>query len=582
MTAEAATNATVPDILAQLDGDFAPMAAAFGNAVFTLWVGSGISFGRAPDLGDIIRRALEFLRARAADAGTQEVFDPAFRSAIVLSQTPVALVEPHFATPLAEWPEDVSKPIIDGLWNRYSQLLNIPIAGEDEDYILWTAANIREAFANPPPPGCVHLSIAILILEGVLRDIASANWDGFIEAAIAQLAGGLPGNLQVVVDPAHLRDIPGKARLIKFHGCIVHATENEALYRKFLVGSTTQINAWPYHQLYAAIRNEVVSLATNHRALMTGLSLQDGNLQAAFNIARQANPWPWPCVPQAHVFCEGEIGFGQRTMLQTVYAGSYNAAIAEIEGSALIVAWGEQVLLALVFKVLTDKLTALIAVALEGQALAAETDGLAASLTRLRDAIAAHATGDRTAFLGQAIATWSRLLGLFRAGKLPQGPGAYEVLTSGPVGGIGQDANARAAGLGELGIGLALLQRGVDQGLWSLLPPADGGLVAGALGALASWEGASERPIFFARSAAMVIALDKNGAFANDNAIVIHADAAWHEMQEANVVVSPRTISRSPGRTGTIGTQHVSLARMIAGEATAEALSARFVREVSL
>ena len=138
------------------------------------------------------------------------------------------------------------------------------------------------------------------------------------------------------------------------------------------------------------------------------------------------------------------------------------------------------------------------------------------------------------------------------------------------------------AGLGELGIGLALLQRGVDQGLWSLSPPADDELVAGAIEALASWDGASARPIFFARSAAMVIALDKNGAFANDNAIVIHADAAWHEMQEANVIESPRTICRSPGRNGTIGTQHVSLARMIACEATTGALSSRFVREVSL
>jgi len=248
----------------------------------------------------------------------------------------------------------------------------------------------------------------------------------------------------------------------------------------------------------------------------------------------------------------------------------------------LIVAWGEQVLLALVFKILTDKFTALIAVALEGRALAAETDGLVASLTRLRDAIAENATGDRAAFLGQAIVTWSRLLSLFRTGKLPQGPGGYEVLTSGPVGGIGQDANARAAGLGELGISLALLQRGVDQGLWSISPPADDDLVTGALGALASWEGASTRPIFFARSAGMVIALDKSGAFANDNAIVIHADEAWHEMQEANIVESPRMISRSPGRNGTIGTLHVSMARMIAGEATAEALSARFVREVSL
>ncbi|MFN8734818.1 MAG: SIR2 family protein, partial [Hyphomonadaceae bacterium] len=424
------------------------MAAAFGNSAFALWVGSGISFGRAPDLGVIAARAVEFLRVKANDPLTQALFEPALREAIVASQTVVAAAEPYFAMPFADWPDEVKQPITDGLWNRYSNLLNVRIQNTEEDYILWNAVNVREAFSNPPPPGCAHFSIAILVLEGVLRDIASANWDGFIEAAVEQLAGGLAGNLQVVVDPAHLRDLPGKGRLIKFHGCIVHATQDEAAYRRFLVGSATQINAWPHQQFYAAIRNEVVSLATNHRALMTGLSLQDGNLQAAFNVARQANPWPWPCVPQAHVFCEGEIGAGQRLMLQTVYSGSYNNAINEIEESALLVAWGEQVLLALVFKVLADKFAALIDVALHGRELANDRAIITAALNRLRDAAAAHATGDRTVFVAQAISCWSRLLSLFRTGTLPKRPGGYEVLTSGTVGSIGQDQNARVACLG--------------------------------------------------------------------------------------------------------------------------------------
>lgn len=582
MTKVAADNATVVDMLAQFDGPFAPMATSFGNAAFALWVGSGISYGRAPSLGDLILRGLEFLRVKAQDPATRDAFEPCFRNALQLGQEPLAQAEPHFATPIAEWPEDVRKPIVDELWNRYSQLLNLPIPEQAEDYILWDAIDVRDAFANPPPPGCAHLSIAILVLEGVLRDIASANWDGFIETAIEQLAGGLQGNLQVVVDPGHLRDQPGKARLVKFHGCIVHATEDQASFRKFLVGSTAQINAWPYDNFYAAIRNVVVGLATNNRALMTGLSLQDDNLQAAFNIAKAANPWPWPCDPQAHIFCEGEIGVGQRTMLQTVYAGSYNNAIADIEASALLVAWGEQVLLALVFKILADKFSMLIAVALKDQPLAAEADSLVASLNRLRDAVAAKAIGDRTAFAGSAITLWSRLLALFRTGKLAQGPERYQVLTNGTVNNIAQDENARAAGLGELGIGLSLLQRGVDDGLWTIAPAKDDAIVSGAVSALASWEGAILRPIFFARSAQMVITLEKGGAFANDNAIVIHADDAWHEMREANVIDSPRSISRSPGRTGTIGTQHVSLARLIATEVTADGLAARFVREASL
>ncbi|WP_188064361.1 SIR2 family protein [Sphingobium sp. KCTC 72723] len=582
MTVEAATNATIPDVLAQLDGDFAPMANAFGNAAFALWVGSGISFGRAPDLGVIAARALEFLRLKAVDPATQATFEPALRAAIIESHTDVALAVPHFGTAFGAWPDEVRVPIISGLWNRYSQLLNIRLPNTDEDYILWDAVDVRDAFSNPPAPGCAHLSIAILVLEGVLREIASANWDGFIEAAIERLGGGLPGNLQVVVDPAHLRDNPGKARLIKFHGCIVHATENQELYRKFLVGSTSQINAWPHQQLYTAIRNEVISLATNHRALMTGLSLQDGNLQAAFNVARQANPWPWPCDPQAHVFCEGDLGNGQRLMLQTVYAGSYNNAIADIENSALLVAWGEQVLLALVLKVLTDKLSALIDVALEGQVLATDRAVLVGSLARLRDAVAGFATDDRTAFLESAILVWSRLLSLFRTGKLPHGAGAYEVLTGGPVGGVGQDQNARVACLGELGVALALLQHGVDNGLWTLAPPLNDELVSGAIAGIASWEDADPRPLFFARSAGVAIALEKSGAFANDNAIVIHADEAWHVMQEAIVGDSPRNMSRSPGRTGRVGTQHVCLARMVSGETTAAGLAARFVQELSL
>ena len=148
-----------------------------------------------------------------------------------------------------------------------------------------------------------------------------------------------------MVDPGHLRDAPGKARLLKFHGCVIHATQNPASYRKFLTASATQITDWQGNPNFAAMRNEVISIATNHKALMVGLSLQDNNLQWVFSVARRANAWPWPCTPRAqgHVFCEDEIGDGQRAMLKTVYADSYNNFIAEIEASAHLRSWPEQV-----------------------------------------------------------------------------------------------------------------------------------------------------------------------------------------------------------------------------------------------
>ena len=48
------------------------------------------------------------------------------------------------------------------------------------------------------PPAAEHLCIAILILEGAVQAIASANWDGFIEAAVERLSNGVPGVMQSV------------------------------------------------------------------------------------------------------------------------------------------------------------------------------------------------------------------------------------------------------------------------------------------------------------------------------------------------------------------------------------------------
>ena len=92
--------------------------------------------------------------------------------------------------------------------DKYSRVLDIRIAGTDADFILWEAIDIRQAFEHPAPPAAEHLCIAVLILEGAVQAIASANWDGFIEAAVERLSNGVPGVMQVVVDPNQLRGLP--------------------------------------------------------------------------------------------------------------------------------------------------------------------------------------------------------------------------------------------------------------------------------------------------------------------------------------------------------------------------------------
>ena len=211
---------------------------------------------------------------------------------------------------------------------------------------------------------------------------------------------------------------------------------------------------WPENPHIAAMRSEVVSTATNLKALMVGLSLQDGNLQSVFARARHANPWPWPCAPnaQGHVFCENEIGAGQRQMLMTVYAHAYNDHIDEIERSAHLQAWGEQALLALVLKLVADKLAVLVRCSLDGKPVGGGVDELVASLVRLRDNVAALAVGDRTAFANSAISTWSRIVSLFRTGDIPSNKQIYELISSFPLGQVANDRNAKAVGFGELGV----------------------------------------------------------------------------------------------------------------------------------
>ena len=575
--APTATSISVLETLGKLDGDFSAVATALENGEFALWVGSGIS-RQAPSLGGLIARAVEHLRQKAIDPSTRPKFDLAFQAALRLGGVAPATAPLHLAQPFDTWPNQTL--IVDVLWSKYSKLLDIRVQHEPGDYLLWTAVDIRDAFKNPAPPACEHLCIAILVLEGAITEIASANWDGFIEAAVDCLGGGNAGNLQVVVDPGHLRDAPSKARLLKFHGCIVHATQDPGRYRKFLTASEVQITDWPNNPEFAAMRNEITSIATNFKALMVGLSLQDNNLQGVFSVARRANAWPWPCKPnaQGHVFCENELSDGQRAMLKTVYADRYSDFIAEIEASAHLRSWPEQVLLALVLKLITDKLCALLRLRLVGTAIAGEIGQLTEALRSFRDSVAREAIGDRTAFTNQAIAIWSRIVSLFRNGHLPAKPDTYEVISGNPVRQLANDPNVQAAGFGEFGVALALLEYGRSANLWALAPPADASLPAGSIRTTATWPGAVPRAIFLVRSAAIALDLEKRGAFSNDNAIVIHGDDVWQQMRSPGKT-SARKSRRAPGRIGKVRTRHVSIAHILQTETNVAALRHRFTTE---
>lgn len=579
-----ASEIAVREVLAKFEAEFASVATAIENGEFALWVGSGIS-RLAPNLGNLIERAFDYIRERAIDATTAAAYLPALEEALALAEIDPAAVEPHFVEPLALWPQHDA--IIDRLWNKYSRVLDIRIAGEDADFVLWDAIGIRQAFENPAPPAAEHLCIAILILEGAVQAIASGNWDGFIEAAVSRLSNDVPGVIQVVVDPDQLRGPPGRARLLKFHGCIVHATREPLVFRRFLTGSYTQIMDWPEKAEFAAMCNAVVGLATAQKTLVLGLSIQDNNLQTLFARAKAVHAWPWPCTPAApaHVFCENQIQQGQRDVLRLSYGNAYNDNPAAVHDATLLRAWGEKVLIALVLKLITEKLSRLMEFALEPLGKVVIAGALKPLITDLRNDIADLAVlvpgeQNRTTFVNRSIALWSRMLSVYRGGVLPANPDAYETLSHTTPNLIAADQNAQAMGLGRLGVTLSLLQYGRSTGLWELRHPASNDLTSGAMTARASRPDGVDRPVFIVKSATEAIALKSNGAFAYDNAIVLHGDDTWHRMVGGGT--SPRRVRAAPGRTGRVGDTHVSLGNLLARCDDAPALQQEFVAEMML
>ncbi|MGA0601396.1 SIR2 family protein [Caulobacter sp. KR2-114] len=574
-----ATQITVREVLAKFEGSFAPVATAVENGEYAFWVGSGIS-RKAPSLGVLVEVAFDYLRDRATAAATAADFLPALEEALRLAEVDPATVQARYSEPLANWPEHDA--IVDKLWRKYSRLLDIRIPGKPSDYMLWDAIDVRKAFENPKPPAAEHLCIAILILEGAIQAVASANWDGFIEAAVQRLTGSLPGVLQVIVDPDQLRSPVGRARLLKFHGCIVHATREPTVFRRYLTGSYTQIMAWPEAAEFAAMRNVIVNLATTQKTLVLGLSIQDNNLQTIFARAKEVHAWPWPCAPQApgHVFCENEIQQGQRDVLRLAYGEAYNANPPDVHDGTLLRAWGEQVLIALVLRLLVDKLARLMELGLASVGKATIASDLRSSLIQLRNLVADQAVGDRTAFADRAIGLWSRALSIFRQGDLPTMSEAYEALSNSSLNLIDADQNARAMSLDRFAIAVALLGRGHEEGRWLLEPPASNDLTAGVLTTRAPRPGGDARPIFVVRSATEAISLQSKGAFANDTAIVIHADETWDKMVSGGA--SARRVRSPPGRVGRIGETHVSLNRLLGGSADAATLHANFAMEVFL
>lgn len=576
-----ANDITLSQTLDLLDGPFVAMANAIGRQQFALWVGSGISRAKAPDLKALLAAVIEHLRVRTSSKDESDKWWNALvqvlRDIGGLSDADMGAIDT--SQPIASWPNH--DMLLGALVNKYADVLDVRIPGEREDYLLWDAIDVRAQYGHLDDPDAEHLCIALLIMEGVISEIASANWDGLIELAVDQMAlKGRGGILQAIIDPADIRDVPGICTLVKFHGCAVSCVLDPDAFRPFLVAAQNQITTWRHDHPAVAVAVEKIAL---RRALVAGLSLQDQNLQAIFADARSKLPWPWPCAPdaQGHVFCEDTLSPKQDAVLKVVYKGAYNDNFADIRESALLRAWGKQALLSIAIQVLVIKFDALLRLQLDHVYAQSDIDILARGLVLLRNLGASIAPTDLNKyadFVKGAIVTASRTMSVFRRGTLyPATSLTYDPISPLPIQSMLTDPNVASSGLGWMAVAIALLGTLLEDGIKINLP-ATADLGDGVLGLLGNWTDAKPFKVFLVHGAHEAVALIEAGALDGIRIVVIHADDTWVRLYSGTIATrrSPSTASVSKD------VKHISISTLVSENADFAALRRRFKEEVTI
>ena len=566
-----AATITVPETLALLDGQFASVATGVADDRYVLWLGSGISFGRVDGLRQVVAKVLEFLRVRIVPGDPACRFARALRAALAIAPTtPEEDARIDFTQPVASWP-DVNN-IVVRLCSNYARLLDVNVQGEPDDFLLWEAVDLRATFADPAkPPDVEHLCLAILVLEGACTNLASANWDGLIEGAIAAMTGGQPA-LSVCARPEDLRNPAPRGRLIKFHGCALLATHNEAVYRPFLVARQSQINGWAAWPESAAVRGRLVDLVSTKPTLMIGLSAQDANIQALFAQAAAQMAWRWPSDPPSFVFSANELGVDHQGLLQNVYRQDMRPGNRQqIVDEARIQAYAKPLLLALVLHLLCSKVRALVDLA-PGALPVADRQSLQDGVIALRDQLAAIVTPNPLAFINAFIDQWGRSLHLIRNGSLTHAAGRYQPLTVESVANIATNPGLPASGLRETAVAVGLIGCGVSRGEWQIDAPASNAVRDGMFRLHAP---SGEAKVFLTSGPTSALQLKQDGHVVDaEEPIVIHG----HKLVPA-MARSPRA---APGRTGRRVIREVSLASLLESSATLDELFQRFRMELAI
>lgn len=544
-----AANIKLVETLELLDGEYAAVARGVGEGEYAFWLGSGLSRERIIGLGGVLQRLIEFLRVRVTAAG-----DCRFRHALdqIISLANPSAAERagiDYEIDSSDWP--CLRDLLSRLINAYSAVLSVEIDGASEDFLLWEGTDFPHTFANEEPDAG-HLAIALLVLEGAVSQLASANWDGLVEAAARELVGAAE-IFRVAVKGADVRGPQAAATLYKFHGCALRAIEDEAQYRELVIARVAQLQEWLGHPAFEMMRQLLITLAATRKTLMVGLSAQDPNIQQIFTQARAQQEWAWDSEPTPHIFAEEQLQEGQKVILRVSYGADYTPNRGPIQARARLPAYANSLLPALALHVLTQKLTELMDGA-EGPHLVEDDRSLMKEgLRHLRNQAAGAGEADRLAFMRNLARLVARAKKQLQEGASPPGSLPYIPLCATPVHQIAGDGNLAPTGQREAAAALALVGLGVRDGDFAVSV----GDPAQAATPPFSIESANGRAkVFMVANSAHAVRLMADSIYAetDDDVVVLHS---------SDILLPQQRSPRAERRSGSVGVRNVDVAGLM-------------------
>lgn len=580
MTVEPAR--TVPAVLNRFDSAFADFAAAFNEGQYVLWLGSGISRDRAPNVDALLERVVELLRSNVVDDDTDCAHRTALNEVLRLAGLGYdELKSIDFSEAFDTWP--LRERIVSALVRNYSRVLDVPVGDNNpDDFLVWTGLDVPNTYGSPDlEPDVEHYCIAILMLEGLVASAVTANWDGLLEKALKELTPAFGSLVRVAVRADDFRIVGPRINVIKFHGCAVRARDDEANYRSLLVARESQISGWTQQPESKSMRKHLEVLYTDRLTLMVGLSAQDADLHTVFATAIQDLSRAWPATPPAVVLSEECLESHHRNLLKLTYGSNHQGNGSAIAQSALLGSYGKPTLLALVLTSLTDKLSNLVEPVLGNTWSPDAVKQLQENLFNLRDAAGEQAdpvnreelehaeiVKFQREFLARLIDVTNLTLAVFRTGHMPStSEFRYEPLSDRPIAQAVLSADFPSEQFGRLGVALALVGRGLVSGDWTAAPgnssnPGDG--------VVRLITGQRHAPVFFVKDATTMLKLELDESFNESDArvLVVVADE------------EPPVSTRSPrshfGRVGKTRAGRFNVAQNIAGTASVDDLYEAF------